>query len=81
MFILKWDDKENKYFPYVIPDDWHISVIEKDMDYIVNCVNCGKEIRFGDGYTSMRYHTYAGYGYIECESCRNQYLKTILKKY
>lgn len=77
MIIRKWSDKDHKYYPYKVPDDWYISVSEFDMEYKVNCVNCGKVISFGDGYTSLRYHTEQGFGYAECESCYFEYYKTI----
>ena len=73
MLVNKWNDKEHKYFPHEIPDSWHISLIEFDMDKKINCVNCGKEIYFGDGYTSRRYHTDKGLGYMECKTCYFKY--------
>ena len=37
-------------------------------------MNCGREVKFGDCYTSMRYHSGAGFGYNECPECYEEYL-------
>lgn len=73
MTVNKWDSKKKKYNKVNIPSDWKISTFEFDMNTIVNCVNCGKEVVFGDGYTSRRYHTEMGMGYSECEECYFSY--------
>lgn len=73
MIIRKWNDDVREYEPVEIPDDWKIPMYSDDMDEIINCVNCGREIRFGDGYTSMRYHNRAGFGYYECAVCYEEY--------
>ena len=39
------------------------------MDKIVNCANCGKELKFGECYTSKTIHTEIGMGYGVCEEC------------
>ena len=73
MIINKWNDDKKEYEPYEVPDNWKLPLISYDMDLPINCVNCGKEIKFGDGYTSKRYHTQAGMGYYECERCHFEY--------
>lgn len=35
----------------------------------VNCAQCGREIKFGDSYTSKEIHTFSGFGYSVCEEC------------
>lgn len=35
----------------------------------MNCVNCGKELKYGDCYTSRIYYTASGFGYTECHDC------------
>jgi len=42
------------------------------MDKIVNCANCGKELKFGECYTSKTIHTEIGMGYGVCEECYNK---------
>ena len=48
------------------------SIYESDLDTIVNCIECGKKIKFGDSFTSMEYHTEIGFGYAVCEHCYNK---------
>ena len=40
-----------------------------DMDEIVNCPHCGREVTFGECYTSREIHTQSGFGYAVCEKC------------
>lgn len=46
-----------------------ISAYESDMDTIVNCAQCYKEIKFGNCYTSLEKLTETGFGYAVCEDC------------
>ena len=40
------------------------------MDEIVNCCQCLKEMKFGEGYTSKEVHTpVLGFGYCVCSEC------------
>lgn len=78
MIIQKWDEKLKKYEDYTIPNDWKIPLYSDDMNEKINCVCCGKEITFGEGYTSHRFHNNHGFGYYECEDCYYKYLPTYL---
>lgn len=73
MKIRKWNDEKNDYEFVEVPDEWKLPLYLEDMDEIINCVNCGSEIKYGDSYTSMRYHNGAGFGYYECEKCYYEY--------
>ena len=73
MTIRKWNDKEKEYEPYEVPDEWKLILYSEDMETPINCVNCGKEMTFGEGYTSQRYRTDKGFGYYECEKCYFNY--------
>lgn len=44
-----------------------------NMDELMQCVNCGKFIKYGDGYTSKRYFSGMGFGYLECKECYFKY--------
>lgn len=78
--IPRWNRLLHRYVDVRIPDDWYISTFEKDMNKIVNCVNCGKEIRFGSGYTSQEYHEESfGFGYTVCEKCSEEEIKRRLE--
>lgn len=75
MLINKWNGELHSYVPTFVPDEWNIKTFSCDMNEIVNCVNCGKKIKFGNGYTSRRWHTNIGMGYTECEACYFNYKK------
>lgn len=79
MIIQKWDEITQKYEDYSIPNSWNTPLFSDDMNKIINCVNCGKQIKFGNGYTSHRYHNKNGIGFYECEECYNDYLPQYIK--
>ena len=79
MIIQKWNEKIKEYEPCEIPNDWKIPLLCDNIDEIINCVNCGCKMTFGDGYTSQRYHNNFGMGYYECEKCHYEYLPIYLK--
>lgn len=64
---LKWDEKEECYEECLIPNG--ASLFETDMNELVQCASCGKELDFGSCYTSRIYQTEHGFGYSECEEC------------
>ena len=55
-----------------MPSDWHCSIYENDMNKIVNCAHCGKEIEYGETYCSIEIHTAIGFGYAVCGECYNE---------
>ena len=65
--LQKWDYEQHKYLPYFVPADWKISLLLQDMDELINCCQCGGEVKFGDTYTSKEIHTESGFGYCICE--------------
>lgn len=67
--LKRWNYEAHTYEDYQIPDDWHCLSYSRDMDEVVNCPHCGREITFGDGYTSMEIHNGIGGGYAVCTSC------------
>ena len=69
MRLRKWDERKKAYEPYDVPDEWHVTTFESDMNERVNCAQCGREISFGDSYTSMQVHSPIGFGYAVCEDC------------
>ena len=69
MLLKKWNWKTREYDPYEIPDDWNVKTYSNDMGEIVNCPHCGREVEFGDTYTSREIHTEHGFGYSVCEVC------------
>ena len=69
MILQKWNGKEHKYEDYEIPDEWNVKTYSRNMKERINCAQCGKEINFGDCYTSLEIHTEIGFGYAVCEKC------------
>lgn len=69
MKLRKWNYETREYDPYEVPDDWELVLTTQDMEQHVNCAQCGKDMTFGDGYTSREVHTNVGFGYPVCEQC------------
>lgn len=69
MVVNKWNFKTREYEKVEIPDNRKIGLYSNNMNEIVQCINCGNELRFGDSYTSRQYHTEIGFGYCVCNSC------------
>ena len=67
--VYEWDPLEREYIQTDRSDDKKYITFATDMDVVCNCVCCGKEMKYGDGYTSRRFHTVHGFGYCECEEC------------
>jgi len=65
----KWNFKAREYEPYSVPADWNCKTFSVDMDEIVNCPHCGREVRFGDCYTSRQIHTRYGMEFAVGEEC------------
>lgn len=69
MVVGKWNYEKKAYDPHMIPDEWNVMLYSDDMNEIVNCAACGRELRFGDCYTSKEIHNRVGFGYGVCEDC------------
>lgn len=63
----KWNYKEHKYEEVEINDN--CPLYERNLDRIINCANCGREVKYGETYTSRKYHNPLGFGYPVCEEC------------
>ena len=72
MLVNKWNFKTKEYEKVEIPDNRKIGLYSNNMNDIIQCINCGKELRFGDSYTSRRYHTGMGFGYCVCHNCYDE---------
>ena len=79
MVIRKWNENKKDYDDVTIPDEWKTPIFSNNMDETVNCVNCGREMRFVEGFTSKRYHNRTGAAYSECQKCFDEYLPTYFK--
>ena len=69
MILNKWNVKKHTYEPYEIPDEWNCPLYSEYLDQIVNCPQCGKELQYGNTYTSKEIHNNIGLGYGVCEKC------------
>ena len=67
--LNRWNYDKQTYEPYDVPDNWNVKSYSDDMDEIVNCPHCGKEVTFGSCYTSREIHTPNGFGYAVCKKC------------
>ena len=79
MYLRRWNYNNHEYEKVEIPNDWHVSIYETDMNVIVNCPHCGKKLRFGETYTSKEFHDYVGFGCGVCEKCHNEELERYMK--
>jgi hypothetical protein len=57
---------------------WNV-VAFGDLEDCINCASCGKEVAFGDAYTSREHETDKGWGLTICERCNEQEYKEVLK--
>ena len=69
MILSKWNYKKHTYEPYEVSDKWNCKLYSEEMEETVNCPHCGKEIRYGDSYTSLEIHNDMGFGFAVCEKC------------
>ena len=51
-----------------------------NFDKIINCINCNKEVVYGNCYISKQYHNVIGIWFPVCSDCHKKELKEI-KKY
>lgn len=69
MILRKWNYQTRTYEPFKVPDAWNVTFYSNDMDEIVNCPQCGRELKYGDTYISLEVHSPTGFGYGVCRAC------------
>lgn len=67
MKAQKWNFKTRKYYDYELPEG--ACLYGENMDQDIACAQCGRKMKFGDGYTSRQIHTKYGFGYKVCKKC------------
>ena len=69
--INRWNYKTHKYDEIKYDDKkYNYQYFCNNMDEKINCPHCNKELKFGDSYTSLEFHTpITGFGYGVCEKC------------
>lgn len=81
-YVRKYDRSKHAYNPPVeLPKEWHTPLIAEDMNEMINCACCGKEIRYGDGYSSRDICDMSGcFGYSICEECHEKELAELFEE-
>lgn len=72
MKLRRWNYEKREYLEVEIPENYNIRLYCGDMEEIVNCPNCGKELKYGETYTSKEHHNSIGLCYGVCEDCHNE---------
>lgn len=75
MLLRKWNYDVRSYEHYEVSDEWDCRYYGNDMSEMINCVQCGNKVRFGDCYSSQEVHTDMGFGYMVCEECHEVEMK------
>ena len=68
----RWDYKTHTYLKWAIPAEWKVVLTCEDMEEKVNCCQCGREVEFGNTYSSQEVQNDYGLGYATCEECHNK---------
>lgn len=79
MKLRKWNNTTENYEDYIVPDEWNVPIYSENMNEIVNCIQCGEKVKFGDSYTSLEVHTQGGFGYGVCPNCHEKELRRALE--
>ena len=75
MKLRKWNYELREYEPYEVSDEWDCKWYGTDMAEVINCCQCGKEVKFGKCYSSQEVHTAVGFGYMVCPECHEVEMK------
>ena len=67
--VQRWNYQTKSYDDVYVDGEWFTPLYSDDMEVPINCINCGKQISFGESYTSNEYHNQVGFGYYVCEEC------------
>lgn len=68
MRLQKWNYEKHEYEPFDSPAKFTV-LYSSDMSEPIQCANCGKDMTYGEGYTSQTIHNDLGLGYPVCENC------------
>jgi len=72
--MQRFNRKTHEYESFSPPvPDGNYPIYTDNMDEIVNCCQCGKEITFGEGYGSMEIYTGA-WSHVVCRECMEREL-------
>lgn len=65
--LPRWNYEKHRYEPWQLSPT--AALHKEDLEEIVDCCECGRQVKFGDCYTSLRVHNPIGLGYAVCEKC------------
>lgn len=70
-FMQKWNLQKAKYEPYTKPEEngWYCPIYCNDMKELVNCTECGKQVEYGNTFTSRFIHNRTAFGFPVCYEC------------
>ncbi|MCI6068205.1 MAG: hypothetical protein MR707_08295 [Galactobacillus timonensis] len=76
-YVRRYSFKNHCYEkPEELPKNWHTPLITDNMDEIINCACCGKEVSFGRCFTSRKIFDMHGiFGFPVCRDCYEKELK------
>lgn len=78
--LQKWNYESRRYEDHKVPEEWDVSLYEKDLSNIISCAECGKSIEFGDAYTSTKIHNDYGLGFAVCFGCHEEEIEEIKRR-
>lgn len=67
--LRRFNPFTKEYDLHTVPLDWKVIIYHDNLDININCASCGKELRYGDSFTSLEIHNKLGMGYCVCEEC------------
>lgn len=67
IMVGRWNFEKHCYEPWLISGN--AALTKPNLDDMVDCCECGKKVRIGDTYTSLRVHNTFGLGYAVCDKC------------
>lgn len=65
--VGKWNYKTRTYDDYTLPCG--ASLWSDDLEKMIRCASCAKDIKSGDCYTSLEIHSDLGMGFLVCPCC------------
>lgn len=74
VWLDRWDYTKQTYIPYKIPDNWITTLYTNDMDKEINCMGCGRIIKYGNSFCSLEIHG-NGFGFPVCQRCYKEELE------
>lgn len=79
--MISYEPFTNTTYPHEVPPTWNCLFYSDDMEEIVNCPSCGKELPYGRTLTSLEIFE-GGFGCGVCGECyqKERYRKTAALK-